>query len=169
MSQNQLQFTVSVVIERQVKTVGRWSVNQWELTGILSAPEGPDRMEGPVELRQTKNHSQYMWQGLKIKLFADASEGYWYNLLSETPYAFVLFEHDSEDDEDIPSPILVTVNQDEASGHLEADNLVLSSPLPTDIRDEVEKFVVDNYVPETRKKRKRRNWFQESEPQHDEI
>ena len=103
-----------------------------------------------------------MWKGLKLRLFADSSEGYWYNLLSDVPYAFVLCEYDSEDEQQVPVPITVTVNQDEAGGHLESDNLVVSSPLPAEIRDAVEKFVVDNYVPEKRRKRKRRNWFEEA-------
>ena len=157
-----MQFKVSVVLEGQEKSVGQWSVLQWDLAGVLSDPKGPDQLEGPIMLRESKSGSQYMWKGLKLKLFADSAEGYWYNLLSDTPYAFVLCEYDTEDEQEVPIPILVTANQDEAGGHLEADNLVLSGPLPVDIRDAVEKFVVENYVPEERRKRKRRNWFKEA-------
>ena len=156
-----MQFKVSVVLEGQQKSVGRWSVLQWDLAGVLSDPQGPDKLQGPIKMRESESGSQYMWKGLKLQLFADSAEGYWYNLLSDTPYAFVLCEYDTEDEQEIPIPILVTANQDEAGGHLEADNLVLSGPLPIDIRDAVEKFVVENYVPEERRKRKRRNWFKE--------
>ena len=162
MSSARIQFKVSVVLESQQKSMGRWSVLQWDLAGVLSDPKGPDRLEGPIMLRESDSGSQYMWKGLHLSLFADSSEGYWYNLLSETPYAFVLFEYDTEDEQEVPVPILVTANQDEAGGHLEADNLVLSGPLPVDIRDAVEKFVVENYVPEKRRKRKRRDWFKEA-------
>ncbi len=159
---NQKSFKVSVVLEGRQRTVGKWSAMQWDMLQVLSDLNGPDEIEGPIKLHESSTMAQYMWKGLKINLYADSSEGYWYNLLSEIPYAFVLCEHDTEDDQGIPHPILVTVNQDEANGHLEADNLVVSGPLPTDIRDSVEHFVIENYVPEQRKKRKRRDWFKES-------
>lgn len=150
------------MIERQTKSSGRWSVTQWELAAVLSDPQGPRSLQGPIPLGNSALNTQYMWKGLNIELYVDSAEGYWYNLLSDTPYAFVLCEYDTEDEDSIPVPVLVTVSQDEAGGHLEADNLVLSGTLPANIRDEVEKFVVENYVPETRKKRKRRDWFEES-------
>ncbi len=163
------QFKVSVVLESRLKTVGKWSVLQWDLLQVLSDPKGPDFLEGPLTLRESESGSQIMWKGLRLKLFADSAEGYWYNLLSDTPYAFVLCEYDTEGEQDDPPvPILITANQDEAGGHLEADNLVLSGPLPVDIRDAVERFVVHNYVPEKRRKRKRRDWFKEANRRDDQ-
>ena len=156
-------FTISLVFETQLKTVGRWQTRQWELSGILSDPDGPSSVEGPILLRESRESAQYMWKGLQIELYSDGAEGYWYNLLSDVPFAFVLCEQDPDDDEAVPIPITVTVNQDEAGGHLETDNLILSGPLPVDIRDAVERYVVNNFVPEVRKKRKRRDWFVESQ------
>ncbi len=155
-------FNLTIVIECQTKIVRGWSVIGWELTTILYDPDGPDTLEGPILIRNTDNVTQYMWKGLQLRLYLDAAEGYWYNFLSEIPYAFVIFETDINDDESIPIPILVTASQDEAGAHLETDSLVLSAAFPTAVRDKVEEFVVNNYTPRAKKKRKRRNWFEEA-------
>ncbi len=157
-----VEFKVSIVLERQEKTVKSWTTYQWELAAVISDKDGPDSMEGPIAIRESRERSQYLWKGLKIRLYVDAAEGYWYNLLSDVPYAFVVLEHDAVDEDEVPIPLLVTVSQDEAGAHLETDSLVLSSPLPSDIRDQTEAFIVNHYVPQTKKKRKRRNWYKES-------
>ncbi len=156
------EFKVSIVLEKQEKSIRSWTSFQWELAAVLSDRDGPESMQGPITIRESRQRSQYLWKGLLIRLYLDAAEGYWYNLLSEVPFAFVVCELDSIDEDEVPVPHLVTVSQDEAGAHLETDSLVLSAPLPTDIRDATERFVVNNYVPQTRKKRKRQDWFEES-------
>lgn len=155
-------FTISVVMECQEKVFNQWQVKQWELAAILSDPDGPTSLEGPILIRKSSSLSQYLWKGLRLRLFLDAAEGYWYNLLSEEPYAFVVCETDEYDEDSVPIPYLITASQDEAGAHLETDSLVLSGPLPVDIRDSTEKFVVNNYVPQVKKKRKRKNWYKDS-------
>ena len=154
-------FTLSVVLQRQSKIVNGWESIQWDIAAVLSDPDGPARVQDPITIQDTESVSQYLWKGLRIKLFVDACEGYWYNLMSDKPYVFVVCEQDVADDEP-PIPILVTASQDEAGAHLETDALVLSAPLPPDILDGIERFVVNHYVPQVKKKRKRRNWVEES-------
>lgn len=156
------EFKVAVVLEKQEKRVKSWISYEWEVAAILSDKEGPDFLEGPITIRESAQTSQYLWKGLKIKLYVDAAEGYWYNLLSDVPYAFIVCELDTVDDDAIPIPHLVTISQDEAGAHLETDSLVMSGPLPADIRDSAEQFVVNNYIPQVKKKRKRRDWYKES-------
>ena len=59
-------------------------------------------------------------------------------------------------------PFYVTANQDEAVGHLETDDIVLSIPMPEEIRELLEHYVVNHYRPVEKKKRKRRDWLQDS-------
>ena len=155
-------FRLSIIIECQHKIFNGWPTTQWNLLSILSDEDGPESLEGPIELRSAKDNAQFMWKGLQLPLYLDAAEGYWYNFLSEVPYAFVIFEMDSVDDDEVPFPILITASQDEAGAHLETDYLVLSAPFPTDVRDKIEEFIVNNYEPRTKKKRKRKNWFEEA-------
>ena len=155
-------FNLSIVIERQDKIFNGWPTTQWNLTTILSDPDGPASLEGPFPIHESDSVSQYMWKGLQLRLYLDAAEGYWYNFLSEIPYAFVIFEMDAVDDDTVPIPILITASQDEAGAHLETDYLVLSAAFPTDVRDKIEEFIINNYIPQTKKKRKRKNWFEEA-------
>lgn len=154
-------FKLAIVIERQQKIFNGWPSTRWELTTVLSDPDGPASLEGPLPIHESDNVSQYMWKGLQLRLYLDAAEGYWYNFLSEVPFAFVIFEMDADDDT-APTPILVTASQDEAGAHLETDYLVLSAAFPTDVRNRIEEFIVNNFVPQTKKKRKRKNWFEEA-------
>ena len=60
-------------------------------------------------------------------------------------------------------PFVVSPNQDEANSHMESEDLVYSVPMPDTLIDWMERYVVDNYQPVIKKKRKRRNWAEESE------
>ncbi len=162
------QYAMSIVMQRATKIFNGWETIQWELAAVLSDPDGPKSLQGPITLRESDDHAQYMWKGLQLKLYVDACEGYWFNLMSETPFAFVICEQDLDENEP-PLPLLISVSQDEAGAHLETDSLVLSGPLPPDIRDRTEEFVVNHYVPEAKKKRKRRNWSEESERQAPDL
>jgi hypothetical protein len=46
---------------------------------------------------------------------------------------------------------------------METDDRVYSVPMPEQVHQQVERFVVENYVPEQKKKRKRQQWAEESE------
>ena len=105
-----------------------------------------------------------MWSGLKLSLYKDAGESYWYNLMSETPYLYVICNIDEGDDGDESLiPVLVTADQQEATGHMEIDDRVYSVPMPEQVHQWVERFVLENYVPQQKKKRKRQQWAKESE------
>ena len=60
-------------------------------------------------------------------------------------------------------PAIVTASQDEANAHLESDDPVYSVPMPEKIVEWTERYVVENYEPEVKKKRKRENWARGSE------
>ena len=45
---------------------------------------------------------------------------------------------------------------------MESDDLVLSIAMPADIRELVERYVTTHYAPKEKKKRKRRDWVEES-------
>ncbi len=74
-------------------------------------------------------------------------------------------DQDLGDDEDqgAMEPVLVTANQDEANAHMESEDLVFSVPMPGQVIDWVERFVMEHYNPVIMKKRKRNNWVDESE------
>ena len=107
-----------------------------------------------------RERETYMWSGLALELFRDVCEGYWYNLKSERPSLFVVCYLDEESDDPSTAliPAIVTADQDEASAHLESDDPVFSVPMPDKVHQWVERFVVEHYRPEIKRKRRRRDW-----------
>ena len=160
---------VSVLVERRLASNGRWSQYQWYCIDVICGQEAAGEARGCTLVSEDadSDSSRYLWSGLEIELFKDGCESYWYNLLSDKPYLFVICFHDQEldDDEDPQAlePILVTPNQDEANAHMESEDLVFSLPMPEQIIEWVERYVMDHYAPVIKKKRKRRNWAEENE------
>lgn len=158
-----LEMPVSVLMECREVTSGRWSEEQWDVISVVAGEQvAPEQARTPV--LEEPGRRQYLWTGLKIRLYKDGCESYWYNLMSDTPFLFVVcFRNESEDGEEEVNPVLVTANQDEATGHIEIDDPVYSVPMPEKVHQWVERFVVENYVPEAKRKRKRKNWTEEAE------
>lgn len=157
---SRFELPLAVVMERRIKKLGRWSAPQWELISVLPGQDiapGGER----VTLNEDETGSRYLWGGLKLSFYKDASEGYWYNLLSQSPYIFVICSGE-EADEDL-EPRFVTVNQDEATAHMESHDLVLSTPMSPELCEFLERYVVTYYQPQVKKKRKRRDWSEEAE------
>jgi len=93
-----------------------------------------------------------------LEFFRDGGESYWHTLVGEQQQLFVV----CQDDEDGQfTPILVTADYDEAMAYQEADDTILSAPMPEKIYQVLERFVLENYAPTQRKKRKRKKWHDE--------
>jgi len=159
---------LAVLIERRMVRSGIWEQAQWEVVDIVTPPAGAG--EGAwMRVHQDQACARYLWTGLCLTLYRDSAEAYWYNLMSGQPRLFVVcFGDDDEDDAAAGGmePMLVTASQDEATAHLESDDEVYSIEMPAELRDWIEHFVVENYVPARREKRKRRDWAREASDAH---
>lgn len=155
---------VSVLMERTLATVGQWTEAQWEAVAVVAGEE-VSRVPERTQVHHDEQRDQYLWTGLRLKLVKGGCESYWYNLMSDEPRLFVIcFEASDDGDSEVElRPFLVTVNQDEANGHMETDDLVYSVPMPDKVLQLVERFVVTYYEPEVRRKRKRKDWVEDSE------
>lgn len=175
-------FDASVLLERRLITRGRWTAPQWDAVAVIVGESGPDDAGrsasgerrgangAPAGARPAMTlvmddgeRRQCLWSGLRVELFKDACEGYWYNLLSDQPRLFITCFHDDEAPDEDPMPVIVTANQDEAGAHMESDDWVFSVPMPEQAHQWVERFVVSHYEPEIKKKRKRRDWSAEAD------
>jgi hypothetical protein len=159
-SDREISIPVSVILERAIDRSKKWVVPQWQIFAIVTG-ENLQQHDQKVLIHEDEIHSRYIWGGMVLKLYKDGSEGYWYNLLSDTPYLFVIC--DGEEGEMDVEPGFVTANQDEATGYMESDRIVLSIAMPLEIRDILERYVVTHYFPEQKKKRKRKNWAENSD------
>jgi hypothetical protein len=151
---------VAVVLERREVVQGRWRVPKWTAVSTLPGAHLAKQTKGRVLIRSEDGVEQYLCSGLGIALYRDSAESYWYNLTGENASLFVVC-HESPDGG--LEPVLVTADHDEAMAGLEADDHVFSTAIPAEIYQAIERFVVENYVPEGPRKRKRKNWSDRKE------
>lgn len=150
---------VAVVLERTVDSSKKWDIPQWKVFAVVAGGH-IDQYDQKVLIHEDDIHCRFFWGGLVLHLYKDGTEGYWYNLLSDTPFLFVICDGEEGDRE--LEPTFITANQDEATGYMESDRIVLSIAMPAEICDLLERFVISHYRPEQKKKRKRREWASES-------
>jgi hypothetical protein len=159
-SEREVVIPVSVVLERTIDESKKWVLPQWCACAVVTG-QHISRESGRQLIHEDDMTRRYLWNGLVVHLYKDGSEGYWYNLLSPQPFLFIVCEGEQGDME--VEPAFVTANQDEATGYMESDRLVLSLPMPAEICDVLERYVISHYQPQRKKKRKRREWLEESE------
>ena len=158
-SDREITIPVAVVLQRTVDRSKKWVLSQWQVFAVVTG-EYIDRSNQPLLIHDDGIHRRYFYGGMVLHLYKDGTEGYWYNLLSDPPYLFVICDGEQGDDE--VQPAFITANQDEANGYMESDRLVLSAPMPAQICDILEHYVISHYRPKEKKKRKRREWVEES-------
>ena len=146
--------TVAVIMERTQIKRGLWSVPSWRAVSVV-AGEHVAGKGGRSPIYERDDEAQYLWSGLSLALYRDLAEEYWYNLTGDNPSLFVVC-HESPDGE--LTPFEVTANSDVATTCLESDDQVFAVPIPPELYQQLEKFIVAHFVPQERKKRKRKNW-----------
>ena len=154
---------VSVVTAYRTSRQTVWESGEWDVIGVVGAPVGADTPEGRTLIREEPREKQYIYSGYHVELFKDAAPGYYHNLMGDSPKAFVVCQ---QEEGEALEPFLVTVSWDEAAAHMEMDEAVYSVPLPPELYRFVEHFVLEHYVPEKRKKRKRKDWQKQEPPAH---
>ena len=132
----------------------------WSAVSVVSGQHLADEAAGCTPIREDDDDAQYLWSGLPLALYRDEAEAYWYNLTSESPSLFVIC-HESPDGE--LTPFRVTADRDAAAVCLESEDQVFAVPVPAEIYQSLEQFVVKHFVPQERKKRKRKNWSESIE------
>ena len=142
-----------------MNTHTKWSYPGWQVFAVITG-EHLESQNQNMMIHDDGEITRFYWGGMSVNLYKDGCEGYWYNLLSEKPCLFVVCDGE-EGDEEI-EPVFITANQDEANANMESDDLVLSVPMPVDIRERIERYVTSHYRPEEKKKRKRKNWVEDS-------
>jgi hypothetical protein len=75
--------------------------------------------------------------------------------MSDKPSAFIIC---NEGQDEPLQPAIVTLSYGEATSYMETDVRVERVDMPADLYRSLEQYVLANYVPEKRKKRKRDNW-----------
>lgn len=127
----------------------------WSAVSVVVGQHLSGEAPGATTIREDEEKAEYLWSGLPLEFHRDEAEAYWYNLTSESPSLFVIC-HESPDGE--LTPFRVTADRDSAAVCLESEDQVFAVPVPPEIYQNLEQFVVRHFVPQERKKRKRKNW-----------
>ena len=150
---------VTVLVECRQARSGPWIEEQWEAIAVVAGNEVGTEAAETTLVHEDSESRRYLWSGLSLEIYRDACESYWYNLMSGKPYLYVICDTDEDEDgQESLKPVLVTADQQEATGHMETDDRVYSVPMPEGVHQWLERFVVENYVPAQKKKRKRQEW-----------
>jgi len=147
------QVSVNVVMGRY-ESDSPWQDYRWELVGITTNRQHA-RDAAAVTVVHQADVKQILYGGMPLHLYRDECESYYHNLRAPAPLCFVLTRRD---DDDVPVPFMVTLSFDEAHAYTEGDDEVFTAGLPAELYQWLDAYVVANYVPRTRQKRKRDAW-----------
>ncbi len=147
-------FVVAVVMER-IAIVNRWQSEKWQLAGVL-----PDDRQAdvPRTLIDRDGLLQRIHPGFSMKIFADEAEGYYLNITSPEPRAFVMWRMNEDESEALPHS--VTLSYNEAARWMDAQEKVESAAMPENIFSELVEWVEANYRPPEKKQRVRPKSFE---------
>ncbi len=146
-------FPVSVIMESK-PSKSPWLDQCWSAIGVCCiADESKD--VGVEKVIQQGEIQQFVYRNLKLRLYVDECESYYHNLLSPHPSCYVIAR---EDGQGKPIPVIVSMSFDEANAYQEGDDLVYSVPIPVELYRWLEAYVIEHYMPQKRKKRKRVQW-----------
>lgn len=151
-------FSVSVITEFVETKDNRWQSGYWQVSGVVAvAPD--DNVSTTVPLHGGTESKQILHTGLDLRLYKDDAESYYYNLISDNPSIFLICSQEA--DEPL-QPFIATLSYGEATSYMETEEIVKTVAMPPELYRWAERFVLEHYVPEKRKKRKRENWKEEA-------
>lgn len=147
-------FPVAVVLERR-PAVSPWADYVWSASGITV---GRHDAATPRLIREDGDVAYFLLGGLEVSLYVDECESYYFNLVSESPKAYVLAHVDGSGSDARPEPFRISMSFDEAHAYLEGEEEIFAVDVPPELYRWTEAFVIANYFPEKKRKRKLRNW-----------
>jgi len=147
-------FQVTVMMQRQEIANNPWTDASWKALGVMIDNRHDPELKHFERVVADADIEQYLWSGLPLSLYADECESYYYNLMADNPLIFVISRTNEVLNQ--PEPFVVTASFDEANAYQESDDQVFSAVMAPDIYRWIEGFVLENYVPEKKYKRKRK-------------
>lgn len=152
---------VSVILARR-NSHNPWTEHVWSAVGITVGTTSGNRE--PEMIREDAEGAYYLFGGFEVTLHADECESYYYNLVSDSPRAYILAHADSDAVE--PVPFRVSMSFDEAHAYLEGEDQIYAVDVPAELYRWTEAFVIAHYFPERKRKRKLRDWSADEAETH---
>ena len=130
-----------------------------EVLGVVAGAATAGDTVSKVLIHSGEGGEQYLWTGFRLELHRDEAESYYFNLVSDRPSVFVICRSGGGGR---LAPALLTLSYDAAAAYMEVDELVSRVAMPAEVYRWAESFVMEHYVPERKKKRRRDDWKQGS-------
>lgn len=142
-------LSVAVIMQRSPST-NRWASERWEVHGVIPDPGGGDG--APRVILDDGSVRQVLHPGFTLELFRSEREGYYLNVSSPDPCAFVMLRN-AEGEPPVPS--FVTLSYNEAARWMDGGETVETVALAPELRRWLGEFVEEHYRPEPKFVRKR--------------
>ena len=150
---------VAAILARKEISRSGWSLVNWEGVAVLAGERFAAGTARGERLHGDEKGAQYLWDGLRLELFRDAAETYWFNLTGTRPSLFIICqEHDGGE----LVPVSVTADHADSTSAVEADCKVFAVPIPEAVLPQLEEFVMTHFKPEPPRKRRRQEWTDEA-------
>ncbi|HQZ46137.1 MAG TPA: DUF3305 domain-containing protein [Usitatibacteraceae bacterium] len=135
---------VAVILERR-PVASRWASHQWQVAGLI-----PDVGGEPRVLLERDGVLQRVFPGFEVTLYRDEAEGYYLNVSSGEPCAFVSVRTDEEGED--PYPFQVTASYNEAARWMDGGERVDNAAVDLTFAAWVGEWVEANYRPEPKER-----------------
>lgn len=132
----------------------RWLKARWSLLGTL-----PGLSQSMMDTAGEQGELLVL-PPMTVRLHRQFCEAYYLNLVSEHPKIYLICQ---ESDQTALSPLMLSVDFDEAAAYMEAAEPIYEAPLADELCVWLERYVMTHYQPQKLKKRKRRRWTDETE------
>jgi len=139
--------TVSAVMLRE-DSQHPWADSKWSLLGLIP------RLSQDELLAASEKGDVHYWPDLTLQLYPLHCDSYYHNLSSQKVRVYLVCNQDG----DLPKPLLLTVDYDEAASYMETGEQVFDAPLSVELCEWLERFVLMHYQPQSPKKRRRKKW-----------
>ena len=156
---------VAAILEKKPSS-HPWADYSFDAIGVVLREGEEDRSVTRVFQDGEVEHD--LVTGLEIQLHVDECESYYHNLMSPEPGCFLVADQ-PDDSDDMPVPHLASLSFDEAHAYLEGDEVVYSVPIPRELYQWAEAYVLTHYVAIKKTKRKLKDWRQSEEPGGDKA
>ena len=144
---------LAVLTAREAVHGNPWITERWRVLGVVAGESLGKARERRVA-RSGPEAEEYLWTGLPLYLNVSEADSYYYNLIGDNPCVYV-FGHRDDDGEFVPTQ--VSVEYIDALAHGEAGNEVFAVPMPPELYRHVEGFVLEHFVPEEPRQRRKRD------------
>lgn len=153
---------VDVVMER-LPLVNRWVSERWQPATVVAVGTPAENLEvtpGAAQLlHDTSEGTQWRFPHCAVELHPSEAEGYYLNLSSPQPRAFVMWRMFDDGAPPPARPVVVTLSYNEAARMMDGGEQVDSVALPLPLHAMLVPFVEAHYKPEPRRKARRNDPF----------